>query len=149
MDAIDLFIARTKADIRLGGEGAFYDHKLDIIEMPFPDFFDSKAEFYTVVFHELMHWTSHPRRLDWSFTQHIKDNPVIFSFYRAYQEVIADIGAGLMCIRFGLNPDSSPLRANHLAENLKQAGETPVIIAAALKRAKRAVRYLSNHYIAK
>lgn len=119
MEGIDPFIDKTKADIWFRGEGSFYKHKLDCVEVPFPVFFDSKAEFYTVVFPWLMHWTHHPRRLDWTFFQRIKDNPVIFTFYRAYLEFIADTGAGLMCIRFGLNPDASPLRANHLAENLR------------------------------
>lgn len=143
MEEIDLFIAKTKADIRIGGEHARYFFKEDFIELPDPATFPSKAAFYGVAFHELIHWARHPRRLDSTLSYVTKDSSS-YRFYRAYEEVVANIGEGLLCIRFGLNPDVDPYRAQHLADHFKQAYQTPDVIKYALKRAKRAVRYLVN-----
>ena len=144
MEEIDLFIAKTKADIRIGGEHALYFVKDDFIELPDPATFPSKAAFYGVAFHELIHWARHPHRLNSTKAYISPENPIIFLFYRAYEELVANIGEGLLCIRFGLNPDADPDRAQRLADNFKQTYETPDVIEHALKRAKRAVRYLGN-----
>lgn len=143
MEEIDLFIAKTKADIRIGGEHARYFFKEDFIELPDPATFPSKAAFYGAAFHELIHWARHPRRLNSTMAYVISPpNPSIYLFYLAYEEAVANIGEGLLCIRFGLSPDADPYRAQHLADNFKQIYEIPDVIVYALKRAKSTVRYL-------
>lgn len=149
MEAIDRFIARTKADIRFGGTKAFYNDALDFVQMPPRSAFASELQFYGVAFHELVHWTGHPRRLDRLFVRRITGNAVVSAFYAAYEEAIAYIGEGLLFIHFGLNPEADPVRAAQLAASFKATHESADAIAAALKRARRAVRYLSNRYIAK
>lgn len=145
MEKIDLFIAKTKADIRIGGERARYFFKEDFIELPDPATFQSKAAFYGAAFHELIHWARHPYRLNSTMTYVIfPPNPSIYLFYLAYEEAVANIGEGLLCIRFGLSPDADPCRARHLANNFKQIYEIPDLIVHALKRAKSTVRYLAN-----
>ena len=127
MDKIEKFITRTKADIRHGGELAQYNFKLDFIELPFPEFFNSTGEYYSVAFHELIHWTSHESRLDWMSRVDPSKNYMAFRFHRAYGEVVADIGEGLLCIHFGLNPDTSPYRSKHLFDNFVMAKDAFVL----------------------
>ena len=63
----DQAIAATGADIRYGGDRAFYrrgnSDDGDFIQMPHKGTFDSPKEFYSTALHELMHWSEH--RLEW------------------------------------------------------------------------------------
>lgn len=49
---IETFIARTKADTRIGGTLSLYNDKEDFIALP--SLLLSKAAFYSVTFHELV-----------------------------------------------------------------------------------------------
>ena len=50
--------------IRHGMAAAFYDPSQDFVGMPNPDNFTHEADYYATVFHELVHSTGHPSRLD-------------------------------------------------------------------------------------
>ena len=145
MESIESFIKNTKAKIVFDGEKAFYNDKQDFIQLPPRCFYPSLPQFYAAAFHELIHWTGHARRLDRLFFRSIKNSPNISGFYVAYEEVVAYIGEGLLFIHFGLNPDAQPLRQQNLEVYFKRTGESADVIPAAIKRARRAVRYLVNH----
>ncbi len=59
-------IAATRADIRYGGDRAFYSFDGDFIQVPHRASFTDADEFYETTFHELVHWTEHPSRLRWN-----------------------------------------------------------------------------------
>ena len=63
----DQAIAATGADIRYGGDRAFYRRPLvadgDFIQLPNKQSFTQPKEFYATALHELMHWSEH--RLEW------------------------------------------------------------------------------------
>lgn len=50
-------IRATGADIRFGGDRAFYDRAADFIQLPPKHRFEKEHEYYGVVTHELTHWT--------------------------------------------------------------------------------------------
>jgi antirestriction protein ArdC len=50
-------IAASQADIRYGGDRAFYSRSGDYIGMPPKTAFTCPAEFYATTFHELVHWS--------------------------------------------------------------------------------------------
>jgi antirestriction protein ArdC len=57
-------IAATGADLRFGGDKAFYSPSQDFVAMPHRQQFDSKEDYYSTLWHELEgHWTGHPSRL--------------------------------------------------------------------------------------
>jgi antirestriction protein ArdC len=58
----DRAIAATGADIRFGGDRAFYRRSEDFIQIPSRETF-ALPEFYETVFHELTHWSE--SRLKW------------------------------------------------------------------------------------
>lgn len=58
----DLLIAKTGADIRFGGDRAFYNLAEDYIQMPLKHHFIN-GEYYATAFHELTHWSE--SRLGW------------------------------------------------------------------------------------
>jgi antirestriction protein ArdC len=61
-------ISATGADIRLGGDQAFYEPSADAIQLPPKESFDSPADYYSIALHELCHWTGHPSRLNRALT---------------------------------------------------------------------------------
>lgn len=57
-------IEATGADIRFGGNQAFYQPKSDFIQIPHRHQF-IRGEWYETIFHELAHWSESPQRLNW------------------------------------------------------------------------------------
>jgi antirestriction protein ArdC len=53
-----------KPTITHGGDCASYSRALDCVQMPDRQRFDSAAEYYNTLFHELAHSTGHPSRLN-------------------------------------------------------------------------------------
>jgi antirestriction protein ArdC len=63
-DIVDMFIAATKADIRIGGDRACYIPALDFICLPPESAFKSREHFLATSLHECGHWTGAKLRLD-------------------------------------------------------------------------------------
>jgi antirestriction protein ArdC len=101
----DETIAATGADIRFGGDRAYYSPTHDFIQMPPKGTFTEPDEFYETIFHELCHWSEHPTRLNWSRKE--SDNSY------AMGELIAEIGSCYLARELGV-PASENL-TNHVA----------------------------------
>ena len=82
----DRAIAATGADIRYGGDRAFYNRTADFIQVPPQETF-SLPEFYETVFHELTHWSE--SRLKWEGS-------------RPLSELRAEIGSCFAATELGL-----------------------------------------------
>ena len=79
--------------------GAFYTPSLDRIQMPFPQAFSSPPEFYSTLFHEMVHATGSPSRLD---REEKKKRKNWGDSYYAYEELIAEMGANYLCAESGI-----------------------------------------------
>ncbi|MCA9065799.1 MAG: DUF1738 domain-containing protein [Planctomycetaceae bacterium] len=67
IDRAEAFFANTKADIRTGGNRAYYAIEADYVRMPpFETFRDAESHAATLA-HELTHWTRHETRLNREF----------------------------------------------------------------------------------
>lgn len=58
-------IAATGADIRHGGERAYYSPVGDFIQLPHRERFGNLGAYYETALHEVCHWTEHSSRLNW------------------------------------------------------------------------------------
>lgn len=63
----EAFFAATGADIRHGGDMAFYSVTEDRIQMPPFETFRDPESYYATLAHEATHWTRHRTRLDRDF----------------------------------------------------------------------------------
>jgi antirestriction protein ArdC len=64
VEQADRFFGNTQADIRHGGNAAYYAQEADYVQIPpFVAFRDADS-FYATLAHELTHWTKHPSRLE-------------------------------------------------------------------------------------
>jgi antirestriction protein ArdC len=129
----DTVIDSTGADIRYGGNDAFYNPPNDFIQLPHRHQFESPEAAYETTFHELTHWSEHVNRLNWNRADE----------GYAMGELIAELSASLMMAELGL-PTTTNL-TNH-ASYLKHwldgmAGDSKFIFKAA-SQASKAVDFL-------
>lgn len=128
-------IAATGITVRYGGDRAFYSPSGDFVQVPPKASFTEPDEFYETIFHELVHATEHPSRLDWSR----KDQENTY----ALGELVAEIGACYLARELGV-PASENL-ANHvayLANWLKAMRDDPRFIFTASVQASKAADFL-------
>ena len=126
-------IDATGADIRYGGNEAYYNPPNDYIQLPHCHQFESPESFTETAFHELCHWSE--KRVGFDRTQ--AENTYGFA------ELVAEIGSCQMMAELGL-PTTTNL-SNH-ASYLKHwldgmAGDAKFIFKAA-SQASKAVDFL-------
>lgn len=87
-------IEATEADIRFGGERAFFDKTSDYIQMPHKHRFNPPGSFYETILHELSHWSLDQRRMDWkpSNEQHAY----------AEEELVAEMASSFLATELGV-----------------------------------------------
>jgi antirestriction protein ArdC len=73
---VEAVIAATKADIRIGGEMAFYSPSHDFIQVPPQEAYFEPVNWYRTKLHELGHWTGHVSRLDRNFSGAMAARPM-------------------------------------------------------------------------
>jgi antirestriction protein ArdC len=133
----ELFITHTAADIRHGGNRAYYAPQPDYVQVPpFPSFKDAES-YYATLAHELTHWTSHASRLDRSF-----GSRGFASDGYAREELVAEIGAAFLCCDLGITPDTREDHAAYLQHWLTVLKSDKRAIFHAAAHAQKAADYL-------
>lgn len=66
-DEADEVVAATDADIRFGGNRAFYRPSEDFIQMPLREQFKTAGQFYETLFHEFVHWSESRRKWEGTY----------------------------------------------------------------------------------
>ena len=137
LDLAEQFFARTQADIRHGGNRAYYRPSEDFVQMPPFESFTSRDSYYSTLAHECTHWTKHERRLNRSFeSKRFGDDGY------AVEELVAELGAAFVCADLGITPDVMPEHASYLAAWLKVLKADSKAIFTAAAHAERAAEYL-------
>lgn len=128
----DKAIAKLKADIKHGGNRAFYQPSLDYIGMPPRKAFkgsktsDATESYYSTLLHELTHWTGHPSRLKRDLSGRFGNDAY------AFEELVAEIGAAFACAKLGITNTPRPDHAQYVAHWLRvMKGDTRAIFSAA------------------
>jgi antirestriction protein ArdC len=137
IDHAERFFAGTGAEVRHGGQEAYYVRTADYVQMPpFERFTDAEA-YYAVLAHECTHWTGHPRRLDRDFgAKRWGDGGY------AREELVAELGAAFLCADLGLELTPRPDHAAYLASWLKALKADKRLIFSAAAHAQRAADHL-------
>ena len=84
----------NKPSIRHGGDRASYHKLVDLINMPMMEIFHSVEEYHSTMFHELVHSTGHPTRLNRST---LMDAETFGDNNYSREELIAEMGAAFLC----------------------------------------------------
>jgi antirestriction protein ArdC len=133
---IDEFIAATGAKIHeVSTETrAFYAPALDHIIVPAFGLFRGRSEYAAVVFHELVHWTAHPSRLDRQLDNRFGSKAA------AAEELVAELGAAFLCAEFSI--DGSVSHATYIQDYLKLLEDDPKAIFTTASKAQAAIDFL-------
>lgn len=134
VEAGELLLASSGADVRIGGNSAFYAPGDDFIQIPDQRQFRAQIDFYRTAAHELAHWTGHKSRLDRKLL-----NPFGSKDY-AREELVAEMGAAFVCASLGIVP--TVRHADYLAAWLKVLREDKRAIFQAASLASKAADFL-------
>ena len=74
----------------------------DLIEIPEPDLFDSRARYYEIMFHELAHSTGHQSRLG----RFVDDSAEGILHQYGLEELIAEMTAAMLCDKAGIGQET-------------------------------------------
>jgi len=108
----EAFVAATEAEIRHGGNRAYYSRGTDHIQMPERERFlgsetSSPTEaYYGTLLHELTHWTGHEGRCQRRFGKRFGDDAY------AMEELVAELGSAFLCADLGI---AQAPRSDHAA----------------------------------
>jgi len=80
-----------RPEIVFNEQRAYYRPTTDKVNMPKRESFETEEEYYSTLFHELVHSTGHSKRLD-----RIKNSPVGSPGY-SREELVAEMGSAFLC----------------------------------------------------
>ena len=145
---IDNFVNDTGVEIRHSNDGrCYYAKTTDYIHMTNKENFiktsygDETSNYYSVLFHELIHSTGHNQRLD-----RFKDNDKKFKDNAqqsyAFEELIAECGAIMLCQKFNLEKTIRVDHALYIKSWIQALKNDVKFLTSSLTRAYKATDYL-------
>lgn len=133
----DAFFTATGADIRHGGNRAFYAQGEDRIQLPPFETFKDTESYYATLAHEGIHWTKHKSRLDRDLGRKRWGDEGY-----AAEELVAELGAAFLCADLGITPEIREDHAAYIGNWLKVLKDDKRAIFSAAAYAQRAVDFL-------
>jgi len=124
------------ADIRHGGATAYYDKAMDFIAIPRFESFRNAIGYYSVLAHELTHWTAAAHRLDRNLSGRFASEAY------AVEELIAELGAAFLCAALGLSVEPREDHADYIANWLAILRNDKKAIFTAASKAQQAANWI-------
>ncbi|MCX7422663.1 MAG: zincin-like metallopeptidase domain-containing protein [Planctomycetia bacterium] len=139
IEQADAFFANTKADIRYGGNRAYYQITTDFVRMPpFETFRDAESHAATLA-HELTHWTRHASRLNRELGRKVWGDQGY-----AAEELVAELGSAFLCADLSITPEVRDDHASYIDSWLKVLKQDKRAIFTAASHATKAVDFLHS-----
>ena len=131
---VEALIRASGADLRIGGDKAFYAPTHDYIQVPRPDTYFEPNNWHRTALHELGHWSGAPARLgrDLSGTYGSKSY--------AREELVAEMTAAFTCATLGITP--TVRHADYIGSWLEVLREDDRAIVRASSAASKAAEFL-------
>jgi antirestriction protein ArdC len=135
--AAEDLIYKTGAVIEFGGDEAYYSPASDIITMPIPEKFKGVEPYYSVLLHELSHWSGHKNRLDRSLYNQFGSPEY------AFEELIAELSSAYLCAELGFD---LPITNNaaYIKSWLTKLKSDKTWVIKASSQAERAARFITK-----
>ena len=135
----ETYFAATGADIRHGGNQAYYAVGPDYVQMPPFETFRDAESYYATLAHECTHWTRHPARLERDFGRKRWGDEGY-----AMEELVAELGAAFLSADLDLTPEPREDHAAYIGSWLKVLKGDKRAIFTAASHAQRAADYLAG-----
>jgi len=117
---------------------AFYRPSTDSINMPKMGSFETLDGFYATLFHEMVHSTGHPKRLDRAGISKGYFGDEVYST----EELVAEFGATFLCGLAGIEQSIIGNSTAYIQNWIKKLQDKPQIAVQAAQTASRAVDYM-------
>lgn len=130
---------KNTAKIKHGFQGASYNSRTDIVKMPNYEAFYSSERYYSTLFHEMIHSTGYPSRLNRPLGHRFGSVPY------AKEELIAEFGAVFLSAQAGILWKTQKDHADYLKNwqmVLQFMGEDKTLLMRSATEAQKAVDYL-------
>ncbi len=118
---------------------AFYSALEDFIHLPNPDLFDTKEQYYSTLFHEMIHATGHKNRLK---RKGVAQGQTFGNELYSKEELIAEMGAGILCNYAQIGHKTVDNMASYVASWLDVLKNDHKLIFVAHSYAEKAVKYI-------
>lgn len=128
-------LANSNADIRYGGDRAFFSPSLDRIQLPERERFHTAEGFAATALHELSHWTGHQSRLNRDLGKRFGSDSY------AIEELVAEIASAFVQSEIGLQADIEG-HASYLDSWLNVLCRDKTAILTAAKQASMACDFI-------
>jgi antirestriction protein ArdC len=130
----EALIRATGADLRIGGNRAFYVPSADYIQVPPPSAYFEPIDWHRTVCHELGHWTGSPHRLNRDLSGGFGSSSY------AREELVAEMTGAFVCAALAIAP--TVRHADYLGSWLEVLREDNRAIIRAASAASKAADYL-------
>lgn len=131
---VEALIRCSCADMRIGGDRAFYAPTLDYIQVPRPEAFFDPVNWHRTALHELGHWSGASHRLARDLTGPFG------SVQYAREELVAEMSAAFTCASLGVTP--TVRHADYIGDWLQVLRDDDRAIVRAASAASKAADYL-------
>jgi antirestriction protein ArdC len=136
IEQADAFFKTVRADVRHGGNQAYYSPVSDHVQMPPFAAFRDNVTYYSTLAHEHTHWTASAGRCNRELGKRFGDNAY------AAEELIAELGAAFTCAHLGLSTEPREDHAQYIQSWLKVLKADTRAIFTAASRAQQATDWL-------
>jgi antirestriction protein ArdC len=134
MPDVEEMIRASGADLRLGGDKAFYAPGFDYIQTPRPESYFEPINWHRTALHELGHWTGHPSRLARDLSGGFGSKSY------AREELCAEMTSAFCCATLGIVP--TVRHADYIGSWLEVLREDNRAVIRAASAASKAADYL-------
>lgn len=120
---------------------AFYSPMFDEVTVPMMKQYDVKDEYYSTLFHELVHSTMTPERMNRAEGM----NNHFASQKYSREELVAELGAAMLCAATGINNDGAFKNSVAYIQGwMKELKDDKKAIVWAASRSEKAARFIYN-----
>ena len=131
---VEALIRASGADLRLGGDKAFYSPTLDYIQVPRPEAYFEPINWHRTALHELGHWSGATTRLGRDLSGSYGSKSY------AREELVAEMTAAFTCATLGITP--TVRHADYIGSWLEVLREDDRAIVRAASAASKAAEFL-------
>jgi antirestriction protein ArdC len=131
--------------VQHGSTDPYYNDKLDIINMPDENKFNSVESYYSTLFHELIHSTCKKGRV----TRNVTPNDRSYGAF-SFEELVANFGASMLCAETGIyayQPSVVDNSVAYIQEWKRALEENPDMLIKAASTSERAKAYILKYTI--
>lgn len=139
-EAAEAFFASVGADVRYGGDRAFYAPVQDFVQVPLIGQFPVRDHFYSTLAHEHTHWTGHESRLNRRSGLDLRFGTEAY----AMEELCAELGAAFIGAQLGLDQATRQDHTSYLAGWLKVLKADPKALVSVTSKAQAALDHLNK-----